>query len=381
MSHRLTFEIEASSGHARAGRLTLTRGSFETPVFMPVGTLATVKAMTAAELETLGFRILLANAYHLMLRPGADVVERCGGLQRFMAWPGLVLTDSGGFQIFSLRALRRIDDRGVEFRSHVDGSAHFLDPEGAMRLQARLGSDIAMALDQCPPSHAPHAEVAQAVARTTLWAKRFLTVEPAPHQARFGIVQGGLDPALRLAHLEEIAALPFDGLALGGLSVGESPAEMYELLEAVAPRMPADRPRYLMGVGHPEDLVVAIGRGIDLFDCVMPTRNARNGQLFTSRGKLVISNARHREDPSPPDPGCSCETCRTASRAYLRHLHNTKEILYSRLATLHNLAYLRSVVARARQAIGEGRYAAFEAEFRGGPEGRGAAAKEASEAK
>jgi queuine tRNA-ribosyltransferase len=280
-----------------------------------------------------------------------------------MGWPGLILTDSGGYQVFSLRSLMRIDDDGVAFRSHLDGSARFLGPEGAMAVQAALGADIAMAFDQCPPSTASPAQIAEAMRRTTAWAKRCVTQPRPTHQVRFGIVQGGIDVALRRQHLAEIAALPFEGLALGGLSVGERPEEMHALLEAIADDLPADRPRYLMGVGRPEDLVVAIGCGIDMFDCVMPTRNARNGQLFTRQGRIVISNAAHREDPTPPDPTCTCATCARFSRAYLRHLYMSKEILYSRLATLHNLHYVVSLVGEARQAIHDGRYAEFAARF------------------
>jgi queuine tRNA-ribosyltransferase len=330
---------------------------------MPVGTQATVKAMLPGELQEIGARVILANAYHLYLRPGTEVVEACGGLHRFMGWPHLILTDSGGYQIFSLRSLMRIDDEGVAFRSHIDGSAHVLSPEKAMAVQAALGADIAMVLDQCPPSGAPRAHIEEALERTTRWARRCVDQPRPAHQARFGIIQGGLEVDLRLRHLEELGAMPFDGYALGGLSVGESPEEMHTVLAQVVHRMPADRPRYLMGVGRPEDLVVAIGYGVDLFDCVMPTRNARNGQLFTAEGRIVISNARFRTDTAPPDPTCACSTCRTFSRAYLRHLYLAREILYSRLATLHNLHFTIRLVERARQAILEGRYPVFAADF------------------
>lgn len=360
---RLQYTLEAEDGKARAGSVRLPRGEFQTPIFMPVGTMATVKAMTPEEVAGLGAQVILSNAYHLYLRPGETIVEKCGGLHRFMNWPGLILTDSGGFQIFSLRALNRIDDKGVTFRSHVDGSEHFLDPVSSMAVQAALGADIAMAFDHCPPSDAPRADVEDAMRRTTLWAQRCVG-EPRPeHQCRFGIVQGGLDLELRLQHIKEICSLPFDGFALGGLSVGETPEEMAVVLDTVAHQMPADRPRYLMGVGRPEDLVTAIGLGIDMFDCVMPTRNARNGQLFTQDGRIVITNAKHREDPSPPDPECTCSTCANYSRAYLRHLYVSKEILYSRLATLHNLHFVIDLVRRARQAIVGGRYAEFSRSF------------------
>jgi len=364
MGPRLTFTLDASDGHARAGVVALPRGSFQTPVFMPVGTHATVKAILPDELEDLGAPVILANAYHLFLRPGVGVIERCGGLHRFMGWGGLILTDSGGFQIISLRSLQtRLDDEGVTFRSHIDGSEHRLDPQRVMAVQAALGSDIAMAFDHCPPSDAPWALIEEAMARTTRWASECLEQPRPPHQVRFGIVQGGLDLGLRMRHLEQIGELPFDGLALGGLSVGETPEQMVEVLEQVVPRMPPDRPRYLMGVGRPEDLVAAIGCGVDMFDCVMPTRNARNGQLFTDTGRIVITNACHREDPGPIDSTCGCATCQRFSRAYLSHLYRAKEILYSRLATIHNLHHVLDLVRRAREAVVGGRYAAFAAEF------------------
>ncbi len=360
---RLKFDIEATDGEARAARVGLPRGGFSTPVFMPVGTQATVKSLTPADIDELGAKVILSNAYHLYLRPGVEVVRACGGLRRFMGYPGLVLTDSGGYQIFSLRSRMKIDDRGVSFRSHIDGSAHFLGPEEAMAVQAGLGSDIAMAFDQCPPSDAPRARVKEAMERTTLWARRCVEQPRPEHQVRFGIVQGGLDVGLRRRHLEQVCAMPFDGYALGGLSVGETPEQMAEVLHEVAHRMPVDRPRYLMGVGRPEDLVMAMGAGIDMFDCVMPTRNARNGQLFTRTGRVVISHARYADDPSPPDPDCGCSTCRTFSRAYLRHLYQAKEILYHRLATMHNLHQVMRLVERAREAVVDGRYAEFSREF------------------
>jgi queuine tRNA-ribosyltransferase len=358
------FRVTASSGAARAGVLLTAHGEVETPVFMPVGTQATVKSLAAADLEALGARIVLGNTYHLALRPGEELVAALGGLHRFMAWPRAILTDSGGFQIFSLAGRRTIDEDGVTFQSHVDGSAQRFTPERAMAIQAALGSDIAMAFDECPPSDAPAAEVAAAVARTTRWARRCLATTPAAGQLRFGIVQGGVDLALRRAHLEEIAALPFDGLALGGLGVGEPPAVMYDVVGAIAPAMPADRPRYLMGVGTPEDLLAGIEAGIDMFDCVMPTRNARNGQLFVRAGKLNIGNASHRRADAPVEEGCPCETCRSYSRAYLAHLFHARELLYYRLATVHNLRHYLDLARGARAAIVEGRYAAYAAERR-----------------
>jgi queuine tRNA-ribosyltransferase len=355
------FRTVARDGQARAGLLTTGHGEVETPVFMPVGTQATVKSLSSADLITLGAKIILGNTYHLALRPGASLVERLGGLHRFMAWPGAILTDSGGYQIFSLRGRRTIDDDGVTFQSHLDGSLQRFTPESAMALQASLGSDVAMALDECPPSDAPAAEVRAAMDRTTRWARRCAEAPRASGQLRFAIVQGGVDPALRLAHLAELAPLPFDGLALGGFAVGEPPAVMHEVLGQVAPWLPAERPRYLMGVGTPLDLLVAISAGVDMFDCVMPTRNARNGQLFVASGRLNIANAVHLEDPRPVEEGCPCEGCRSYSRAYLAHLFRAKEILYYRLATLHNLQHYLDLVRGARRAIQEGRLAAYVA--------------------
>jgi queuine tRNA-ribosyltransferase len=329
---------------------------------MPVGTQATVKALSSGDLETLGARIILGNTYHLALRPGPELVARLGGLHRFMAWPGAILTDSGGYQVFSLRGRRTVDDDGVTFQSHLDGSPQRFTPEGVMAIQAALGSDIAMALDECPPSDAPAAEVTAAMERTTRWARRCAAAPAAAGQLRFGIVQGGIDLALRLAHLAAIAPLPFDGLALGGFAVGEPPPVMHELLGRLTPQLPADRPRYLMGVGTPVDLLVAIAAGVDMFDCVMPTRNARNGQLFLRQGRLNIANAVHGDDPRPLEEDCPCEACRRYSRAYLAHLFRAKEILYHRLATLHNLQHYLGLVRGAREAIFEGRLGAYVAD-------------------
>jgi queuine tRNA-ribosyltransferase len=348
---REVFEVVARDGNARAGVLRTAHGEVETPVFMPVGTQASVKSLSSRDLDTLGPRIILGNTYHLSLRPGAERVAALGGLHRFMAWSGAILTDSGGFQVFSLRERRTIDEDGVTFRSHLDGSAQRLTPERAMGIQALLGSDIAMAFDDCPPSDAPAEVVAAAMARTTRWARRCALAPRAPGQLRFGIVQGGTDLALRHAHLEEIAALPFDGVALGGLGVGEPPPLMHEVVAATAPLMPFGRPRYLMGVGTPEDLRAGIRAGIDMFDCVMPTRNARNGQLFVRAGRINIANAQHRDDPRPIEEGCPCECCSTYSRAYLSHLFHAKELLYYRLATIHNLQHYLDLARRARAAI------------------------------
>jgi queuine tRNA-ribosyltransferase len=353
MTPGFSFRVVAQKGKARAGVITTPRGEIETPIFMPVGTAGTVKGLTVDELAAppLDASIILGNTYHLSLRPGTDVVTALGGLHRMMAWPRPILTDSGGFQVFSLAALGKIDDDGVTFRSHIDGAALRLTPERSIEIQATLGSDIAMAFDQCPPGDAPRAVIEAAMARTTAWAARSLAAPRAPGQALFGIVQGGIHVDLRRRHLAEIAALDFDGIALGGLSVGEAPAEMYRVLEAFAAELPADKPRYLMGVGTPDDLRQAIACGVDMFDCVMPTRNARNGQLFTSSGKVVISNAKYRLDPGPLDPECPCETCARYSRAYLRHLFMAQEILFMRLASLHNLTHYLRLVRALRAEI------------------------------
>jgi queuine tRNA-ribosyltransferase len=354
-----TFRVVARDGQARAAVLDTAHGPVETPVFMPVGTQATVKALAPGDLETLGARIILGNTYHLALRPGADLIARLGGLHRFMAWPRAILTDSGGFQVFSLAELRDVDDDGVTFRSHVDGSPQRLTPERAMHIQANLNSDIAMAFDECPPAGASPEVMRDAMERTTKWASRCLRVPAPTGQLRFGIVQGGTDLSLRREHLQQIAAQAFDGVALGGLSVGEPPAVMYEVVSDIAPRMPLARPRYLMGVGTPRDLLTCIRAGIDMFDCVMPTRNARNGYLFVRGGRINIANAAQREDSRPLDEGCACETCRTHSRAYLSHLFHAKELLFYRLATIHNLHHYLTLVRGARQAIVEGRLDAY----------------------
>jgi queuine tRNA-ribosyltransferase len=360
------FLVEKTDGRARAGRLTTAHGDVPTPIFMPVGTYGTVKAMTPHELEAAGARIILGNTYHLWLRPGLDVVAAHGGLHRMMAWPHPILTDSGGFQVFSLQTLSKLTDDGVTFRSPIDGSPRLLTPEVSMQIQRTLGADVVMAFDHCPPGDAPRALVEEAMARTTRWAARCLAEPLAPGQLRFGIVQGAAHVDLRLRHIDEICALAFDGFALGGFSVGEPIETMYAVLDAVADRLPRERARYLMGVGTPDDLLHAIEAGVDMFDCVMPTRNARNGQLFTSRGRVVIKHARHRDDVGPLDEACDCETCRRYTRAYLRHLHACGEILFSRLATLHNLTYYLNVVAGARRAIFEGRYAEYAARVRAG---------------
>ncbi|HTU58110.1 MAG TPA: tRNA guanosine(34) transglycosylase Tgt [Polyangiales bacterium] len=360
----LRFEVLAndSGSAARVGRLRLAQAELETPVFMPVGTQASVKSQTPGDVMATGSQLILANTYHLMLRPSAELVHELGGVQRFMAWPHAILTDSGGYQVFSLADLRKLDDDGVVFRSHIDGSPRALSPERSMDVQRLLGSDIAMVLDECPPGDADRPTVQRAVDRTSRWAERCLASERAPGQARFGIVQGGSYLDMRLAHLETIASMPFEGLALGGFSVGEAMSVTYELLTELGPRMPTDRPRYLMGVGKPIDLLRAIGSGIDMFDCVLPTRNARNGQALTWNGRVNLKQSRHRRDPSPIDPECKCATCTTFSRAYLRHLITAAEMLGPRLITQHNLHFYQDLTRAAREAIREGRYAQWAAE-------------------
>lgn len=350
-SEGFSFQVEATDGNARCGKLHTPRAEIETPTFMPVGTQATVKGLTPDEVASTGARIILANTYHLWLRPGAESIASQGGVVEFMQWPHALLTDSGGYQVFSLAKHRTIDDDGITFRSHLDGSLRRLTPGEAMRVQALLGSDIAMVLDECPPGGAPREAMRKAMDRTTRWAVRCLRAEPAPGQARFGIVQGGTELDLRLEHLETIADLSFDGIALGGFSVGEPPEQMHELLDRIAPVMPVDRPRYLMGVGTPMDLLRAVSSGIDLFDCVLPTRNARNGQALTWSGRVNLRQARHREDQGPLDGRCDCAVCRTFSRAYLRHLFKAEEMLGPRLVSLHNLHFYGALMRKAREMI------------------------------
>jgi queuine tRNA-ribosyltransferase len=348
---------------ARLGSLTTPHGTVPTPIFMPVGTRATVKAMTPEELREVGARIILANTYHLYLRPGHELVARLGGLHRFMHWDGPILTDSGGFQVYSLGALRKVTEEGVRFQSHLDGSSHLLTPELAVAIQEALGSDIAMCLDECPPQPADYAYVRRSVELTTRWARRCREARRRDDQALFGIVQGGIHRDLRRQSAEELQEIGFDGYALGGVSVGEAQEQVYEVLAFSAPLLPADQPRYVMGIGTPEDLLEAVAAGFDMFDCVMPTRNARNGMLFTSFGRLSIKRAEFAEDDGPIDPECSCYVCRNYSRAYLRHLYQAGEILASRLNTWHNLHYYLNLMARVREAIAADRFAAFRRDF------------------
>ena len=341
------------SSNARLGRLVTPHGEVETPAFMAVGTAATVKAMTPRDLEDAGCRIVLGNTYHLYLRPGVDVIEKLGGLHRFMGWNGPILTDSGGFQVFSLGALRKISEEGVEFQSHLDGSSHKLTPEKVVDIQERLGSDIAMVLDECIPHPAEREYVRASTLRTMRWAERSLRARQKTDMALFGIVQGGIFEDLRLECARELTALSFDGFAAGGLGVGEEETALRAIGGYTASLLPEDRPRYLMGIGRPEDLVAAVAAGYDLFDCVLPTRNARNGALFTSAGKMNIRRAEYASDPRPADEACDCYGCRHFSRAYLRHLHLAGEILAAHLLTLHNLTFYQCLMARLRAAIRE----------------------------
>lgn len=359
------YKLEANDGLARAGTLVTTRGEIPTPMFMPVGTAATVKSLSPQDLENIGAPIILGNAYHLYLKPGHQLVEELGGLHKFMNWQGSILTDSGGFQVMSLSELRKLTPAGVEFASHLDGSRHFISPEKSMEIQRALGSDIVMAFDECVKHPATREEVKRSLVITTDWEKRSRAVQLKPHQGLFGILQGGMYPDLRKEHFQMLSDIDFEGWAIGGLSVGEPPALMYELLDASVPLLPKDKVRYLMGVGTPQDLIEGVARGVDIFDCVMPTRNARNGTLFTSEGKIHIKNARFTKDPGPLDPRCACDTCRNYSRAYLRHLYTSGEILGARLLTLHNLHFYVDLMRQARKAILDGCFDEFRRAFYG----------------
>ena len=376
---QMLFELLHTDASARRGRISTDHGTVETPVFMPVGTLASVKSLTTEQLEQLGPEIILNNTYHLMLRPGVELIGQLGGVHRFQSWNRAILTDSGGFQVFSLSKIRKVREEGVEFRSHIDGSLHFLSPERSIDIQQRMGVDIAMAFDECPPHGWSRQKVEESMEMTHRWAKRSLVArderragsQPAQADGRagptspalFGIVQGGTHHDLRKRSVEEICALEFDGIAIGGVAVGESKQEMLDTMRFTAPRLPVDRPRYLMGVGTPEDLLDGVEAGIDMFDCVMPTRNARNGSLFTSRGKVAIKNAQYANDQGPLDPDCPCLTCRTVSRAYLRHLYVNDEIAASVYNTIHNLSFYLDLMRGIRQAIASDSFAAFRAAF------------------
>lgn len=348
---------------ARAGEFVTPHGTIETPVFMPVGTQATVKAMTPRELEEIGAQIILGNTYHLNMRTGEDIIAEAGGLHRFMSWNHPILTDSGGFQVFSLAGINKIKEDGVEFRSHIDGSKHFMRPEDSMDIQQKLGSDIAMSFDECVSLPTTPEYSREAMERTIRWARRCHDYHSRAGQALFGIVQGALYEDQRIECIERLEEMSFAGYGIGGLSVGESHAEMYHILDVLMPHMPQNKPRYLMGVGFPTNLIEGIARGVDMFDCVLPTRNGRNGQLITRFGKMNMRNLAYAHDFTPPDPQCGCYVCRNFTRAYIRHLCMAKEILAARLCSWHNLYFLVNLVRGARRAIIEGRFPAYRREF------------------
>lgn len=356
------YHLEATDGQARAGVFDTPHGPIVTPIFAPVGTQATVKAVTPAQLEEINASLVLANTYHLYLRPGEDLVAEMGGLHRFMNWNRPMLTDSGGFQVFSLAEMRKIDDDGVTFKSHIDGSMHRLTPEKSIAIQEKLGADIIMAFDECAPPH-DQSYSEQAMERTHRWAERCLEAKKRPDQALFGIVQGGVFPDLRKRSAEFIAAMDFPGHAIGGLSVGESKTEMHAMLEVVTPLLPENKPRYLMGVGSPEDLINGILRGVDIFDCVLPTRLARHQAAMTFTGRINLMNAYHAHDPKPIDEACPCYTCQNFSRAYLRHLIVSKEMLAATLISIHNITTLLRLVQQSRQAIIAGKFQKFAQDF------------------
>ncbi len=364
------FEVEARDPHcgARTGRLHTRHGTVETPVFMPVGTKGSVKALSQEDLRLIGARLILGNAYHLYLRPGTEILSRAGGLHGFMGWDGAILTDSGGFQVFSLAQLSKVSPEGVEFQSHIDGSRHFLTPEGVIDIQSAIGADIIMCFDECTAYPATRKEAADSMEMTVAWARRCKArwaegERERPSQALFGIVQGSTYEDLRVQCAAELVDIGFPGYAIGGVSVGESKEEMYDVVGWTAPRLPDEAPRYLMGVGPPEDMLEAVEQGVDMFDCVMPTRNARNGCLFTSEGKLNIKNRRFCDDFEPLDARCSCPVCTTYTRAYLAHLYRSGEILALRLNTLHNLFHMLELAANARKAIRAGRFLEFKRAF------------------
>jgi queuine tRNA-ribosyltransferase len=355
----MNFELLTTDGNARRGRLVFPRGVVETPAFMPVGTCGTVKAMTPEEVKESGAQIILGNTFHLMLRPGMEVIEKHGGLHDFMQWQGPILTDSGGFQVFSLTKIRKLTEEGVEFQSPIDGDEVFLNPERSMEVQRILGSDIVMVMDECTPYPATEQQAGISMALSLRWAERSKKAHGNSKSALFGIVQGGIYPQLREQSLKGLIDIGFDGYAIGGLSVGEPKEEMFKILEHVAPQLPQNKPRYLMGVGTPEDLIEGVKRGVDMFDCVMPTRNARNGHLFTSQGIVRIRNSSYKDDLSPLDPNCDCYTCRKYTRAYLHHLDRAKEILGARLNTIHNLYFYQKLMHNLRQAIEKGKLDKF----------------------
>jgi len=361
----LQFELLSldNKSKARLGRVTTTHGTIDTPVFMPVGTQATVKAMAPEELYDIGAQIILSNTYHLYLRPGADLIDRAGGLHQFMNWKRSILTDSGGFQVFSLSKLRRITDEGVNFQSHIDGSKHFLSPEKVMEIEQQLGADIAMCFDECAPYPCSFEEAEKAVERTTMWARRCREAHTRADQALFGILQGNIYPPLRERSARELMELDFPGYAIGGLSVGEPKEHMYAILEVTHELLPANKPRYLMGVGEPEDLLEGVKRGVDMFDCVLPTRLARHGTAYTKTGKITVRNASYAEDFTPIDPACGCYVCKNYTRAYIRHLIKAEEILASRLLSYHNIYFLIDLMENIRSSLQEGVFETFYYDF------------------
>ncbi|CAA0082035.1 Queuine tRNA-ribosyltransferase [Zhongshania aliphaticivorans] len=367
---RMRFDVKASDGLARRGTLDFPRGKVETPAFMPVGTYGTVKGMLPRDIKEIGAQIILGNTFHLSLRPGTEVVKAHGDLHDFTGWQGPILTDSGGFQVWSLGKLRKISEAGVSFKSPVNGSDVYLDPETSMQIQRDLGADIVMIFDECTPYPATEAEARTSMELSLRWAARSKTAHEGNDAALFGIVQGGMYPELRRESLQGLKDIDFDGFAIGGLSVGEPKDEMLMVLDSLAEYMPEDKPRYLMGVGKPSDILEAVMRGVDMFDCVMPTRNARNGHLFTSTGVIKIRNASHRYNNAPLDEKCDCYTCQNFSRAYLHHLDKCKEILGAQLNTIHNLRYYQNHMTAIRQAIEEGRLAQFAEEFYREQDGR-----------
>jgi len=353
----------ANDSKARTGLIKTNHGEIETPIFMPVGTQATVKAMTPDELKEIGSQIILGNTYHLYLRPGDELIAEAGGLHQFMNWDLPILTDSGGFQVFSLSDLREITEEGVHFQSHIDGSKHFISPEKSMQIQKNLGSDIVMAFDECPPFPADFEYVDNSLERTIRWAKRCQAEMEGTDQALFGIIQGGIYPELREKSVKEMVELDFPGYSIGGLSVGESNEKMYEMLDFTTPLMPQDKPRYLMGVGTPEDLVEGVFHGIDMFDCVMPTRIARHGAVFTSQGRITVRNATYKKDFTPLDHACDCYVCENYTRGYIRHLLKRNEILGVRLTTYHNLYFMLDLIAKIREAVNNDNLLIFREEF------------------
>ncbi len=357
------FHLIKTSNAARAGELYTPHGTVPTPVFLPVGSQATVKTLTPQDVKDVGFNMVLANTYHLYLRPGIDIIEKMGGLHRFMAWDGAMLTDSGGYQVFSLAPLCRIKDDGVAFRSHIDGSEHFLTPELAVKYQESLGADVMMVLDECTAYGDSHEKVRKAVERTHRWAERCLKAQKRKDQALYAIVQGGIFPELRRQSAEYLTALDFPGYAIGGLSVGEPKEMTFAMVEETSALLPVKKPRYLMGVGSPEDIVEAVARGIDIFDSALPTRVARNGALFTSKGRINIRKAAYRKVDAPLDPDCDCYTCRTFSAAYLSHLFRSDELLGLRLATVHNLRFIANLMGKIRNSILDGTFSAFREDF------------------